>query len=82
MLNLKGDWIKKNISIRSHKTLSLVFDIGDLCYPAEKLYDDYVGAVQFENIFSINIGPDYEGKIRAIDVKTLQTVGEWIRDGK
>lgn len=53
-----------------------------LCHPAEKLYDDYLGAVKYENIFSINIGPNYEGKIRDIDIKTLQAVGEWIREGE
>ena len=49
-----------------------------LCHPVEKLYQDYVGAVKFGNIFSINIGPNYEGKIRDIDVKTLTQVGELI----
>ena len=33
------------------------------------------------NIFSINIGPNYAGKIRDIDVQTLQQVGEMIRAG-
>jgi alpha-L-fucosidase len=50
-----------------------------LCYPAEKIYQDYLGAVEYGNIFSINVGPNYEGKIRAIDVKTLQKVGQYIR---
>jgi alpha-L-fucosidase len=50
-----------------------------LCHPAEKLYKDYMGAVKYGNIFSINIGPDYEGQIRDIDVKTLNQVGDWIR---
>jgi alpha-L-fucosidase len=46
-----------------------------LCHPANKVYQDYLGAVKYGNIFSINIGPDYEGKIRDIDVKTLREVG-------
>jgi len=50
----------------------------NLCYPAQKIYNDYLGAEKFGNIFSINIGPNYEGKIRDIDVKTLQTVGKLI----
>jgi len=50
-----------------------------LCHPAEKLYQDYLGAVKFGNIFSINIGPDYEGRIRKIDVETLSQVGRWIQ---
>ncbi len=49
-----------------------------LCYPAEKLYEDYMGAVKFGNIFSIDVGPNYEGKIRDIDVETLKKVGELI----
>ena len=51
----------------------------DLCHPAEKIYKDYLGAVKHGNIFSINIGPNYEGRIRDIDVKTLKQVGDWIR---
>ncbi|NQU52733.1 MAG: alpha-L-fucosidase [Bacteroidetes bacterium] len=51
-----------------------------LCHPAEKLYEDYVGAVKFGNIFSIDIGPNYEGKIREIDVKTLKHVGQLISE--
>ncbi|HDP33718.1 MAG TPA: hypothetical protein ENN29_01260 [Candidatus Hydrogenedentes bacterium] len=51
----------------------------DKAHSAEKLYADYLGAVSFGNIFSINIGPNYDGKIREIDVLTLQQVGRWIR---
>lgn len=51
----------------------------DLCHSAEKLYRDYLGAVKYENIFSINVGPNYEGRIRDIDVTTLRQVGEMIR---
>ena len=50
----------------------------NLCRPAEKLYEDYVGAVKFGNIFSIDVGPNYEGKLREIDVQTLRKVGEMI----
>ena len=50
-----------------------------LCLPAQKLYEDYLGAVKYGNIFSIDVGPNYEGKIREIDVKTLQKVGALIR---
>jgi len=51
----------------------------NLCHPAQKLYEDYKGAVEFGNIFSINVGPNYEGKIRNIDVKTLTEVGQLIK---
>jgi alpha-L-fucosidase len=51
----------------------------NLCHPAINIYKDYQGAQKYENIFSINIGPNYEGKLRDIDVETLQTVGEMIR---
>jgi len=50
----------------------------DLCKPAEDLYKDYLGSVQYGNIFSINVGPNYEGKIREIDVITLQKMGKYI----
>jgi len=50
-----------------------------LCLPADRLYADYLGAVKFGNIFSIDVGPDYAGKLRAIDVETLRKVGEMIR---
>ena len=54
----------------------------NLCHPAEKLYNDYVGAVKYGNIFSINVGPNYKGRLRDIDVKTLLKVGAMIREGK
>jgi alpha-L-fucosidase len=54
----------------------------NLCHSAEKIYKDYLGAVQYENIFSINVGPNYEGRLRDIDVNTLRKVGEMIRTGK
>lgn len=49
-----------------------------ICKPTEDLYKDYLGAVKYGNIFSIDVGPDYKGKIRDIDVKTLQKVGKYI----
>jgi len=52
-----------------------------LCRSAESLYADYLGAVKFGNIFSIDVGPDFKGRLRDIDVKTLQKVGEMIRNG-
>lgn len=54
----------------------------NLCHSVDKLYEDYLGAVRHENIFDIDIGPNYEGRIREIDVKTLTKVGEMIRAGK
>lgn len=54
----------------------------NLCKPAEDLYKDYKGAVKYGNIFSINVGPNYEGKIREIDANTLRQVGEFIAAGK
>ena len=51
----------------------------NLCFPAGKLYQDYLGAVKYGNIFSIDVGPDYQGKLRDIDVATLRKVGEMIR---
>ncbi|MCI0498568.1 MAG: alpha-L-fucosidase [Planctomycetales bacterium] len=51
----------------------------NLCLPAEKIYQDYLGAVKYGNIFSLDVGPDYRGRLRDIDVKTLQRVGRMIR---
>jgi len=53
-----------------------------LCHPAEKLYQDYLGAIKYGNIFSIDVGPNYEGRIRDIDAKTLREVGDLIRKNK
>ena len=52
----------------------------NLVHPAEKLYQDYLGAVKFGNVFSINVGPNYEGKIRDVDVETLTEVGKMIKN--
>lgn len=52
----------------------------NLCHPAQKIFEDYKQAVKYGNIFSLNIGPDYDGKIRKIDVKTLKEVGKLIRE--
>jgi len=51
-----------------------------LCRSAEALYKDYLGAVKYGNVFALDAGPDYEGKLREIDVKTLRAVGEMIRN--
>ncbi len=51
-----------------------------LCYSAEKIFTDYKEAVKYGNIFSLNVGPDYKGKLRKIDVKTLKTVGKLIKN--
>lgn len=53
-----------------------------LCHLPEKLYRDYLGAKKFGNIFSLNIGPDYAGKLRVVDVKALREVGRMIRDNE
>ena len=51
-----------------------------LCHPASKLYRDYLGALKYANIFSIDVGPNYEGRIRDIDVETLKKVGTLIKE--
>lgn len=52
----------------------------NLVHSVEKIYNDYQGAVEFGNIFSLNIGPNYEGKLRKIDVKTLKKLGKLINN--
>ena len=54
----------------------------NICHPAEKLFSDYQGACEYGNIFSIDVGPNHAGKLREIDVKTLQSVGEMISTAK
>ena len=49
-----------------------------LVHPAEMIYNDYQGAMEYENIFSLNLGPNYEGKLRDIDIETLREVGRLI----
>ena len=51
-----------------------------LCRSAKSLYLDYLESVKIGTIFSLDVGPNYEGKLRDIDVKTLRQVGDWIRD--
>ena len=53
----------------------------NLCKSAEDLYRDYLGAVKYGNLFSVDVGPDYRGRLREIDVETLRKVGEMIRSG-
>lgn len=50
------------------------------CASADKIYKDYLDAVKHRNIFSLDVGPDRNGRIRAIDVETLKKVGESIND--
>ncbi len=50
-----------------------------LCLTAEKIHEDYLGAVRHGNIFSLDVGPDYSGRLRQIDVRTLRQVGRYIR---
>ncbi len=50
-----------------------------VCHTPEKLYRDYLGAVHYGNVFALDVGPDYRGRLRDIDVKTLRQVGELIR---
>ena len=53
----------------------------NLCRDAESLYADYLGAVRYGNIFSLDVGPDYAGRLREVDVRTLRAVGQMIRTG-
>ncbi len=57
---------------------SLPENDGD-CHTAEKIYADYCGAVKYGNIFSLAVAPGRDGKLRPIDIQTLQQVGQSIR---
>ncbi|MCC6858492.1 MAG: alpha-L-fucosidase [Bryobacterales bacterium] len=50
-----------------------------LVHPPEKIHADYLGAVKYGNIFSLDVGPDYRGRLRDIDVRTLRAAGRMIR---
>jgi alpha-L-fucosidase len=50
-----------------------------LCHSAEEIYADYLGAVKYGDLFSLDLGPDYAGRLRDIDVQTLRKVGQYIR---
>ena len=52
------------------------------CMPAEDIYRLYRDAVKYGNLFSLDVGPGRDGRLREIDVQTLHQVGEWIRQGK
>jgi len=51
---------------------------GRLGGPPMGLIKDYLGSVQYENIFDPNIQPNHEGRIRGIDAKALRSIGQWI----
>ena len=53
-----------------------------LVYPPEKIFQDYLGAAKYGNIFSLDVGPDYKGRLREADVETLRKVGEMIRSNQ
>jgi len=53
-----------------------------LCHPVAKIFGDYRGARKHGNIFSINVGPNYAGKLRKVDVDCLTKVGQLIRAPK
>jgi alpha-L-fucosidase len=48
----------------------------------EKIFQDYQGAVRFGNIFSLDVGPTPQGKLRDRDVQILTAVGKMIRAGQ
>lgn len=52
-----------------------------LVHSVEKIYEDYAGAVQHGNLFSLNVGPNYAGRLRDIDAATLRALGAKIRSG-
>lgn len=51
----------------------------DVCVSAESIYKDYLGAVKYGNIFSLDVGPMRNGRLRPIDVRTLRKAGQYIR---
>ena len=50
-----------------------------VCTSAEKIARDVLGAQTYGNVFALDVGPDRSGRLRAIDVRTLQKVGQYLR---
>ena len=57
-------------------------DNDKMCRSAEEIYRIYLDAVKYDNIFSLDVGPDRSGRLRKIDEKTLRQVGEMIRKNR
>ncbi len=55
-------------------------DNDNLCRSARSLYQLYTGAVKYGNLFSLDVAPDRSGRLRDIDVQTLQKVGRMIKN--
>ncbi|MCX6622905.1 MAG: alpha-L-fucosidase [Acidobacteria bacterium] len=51
----------------------------DIVTPASEIYRDYLGAAKHGNLFSLDVAPTRAGKLRKIDVKTLEQVGRYVR---
>jgi len=45
-----------------------------------KIYRDYAQAAKNGVLFSLDVGPDHNGKLRKLDVDTLRKVGDMIRN--
>lgn len=52
------------------------------CMSAEEIYQTYLDAVKYGNIFSLDVAPDRSGRLRDIDVQTLKEVGRLIRENE
>ena len=55
---------------------------GDTCRSAEDLYATYMGAVKHGNLFNLGVSPNRQGRLRDIEVRTLQEVGRMIREAR
>ena len=51
----------------------------EITTPAEDLYRDYLKAVEHGNLFSLDVAPRRDGRLRPVDVRTLEKVGRYIR---
>ncbi|MBI9017400.1 MAG: alpha-L-fucosidase [Phycisphaerae bacterium] len=70
---------QKRLTMRGAQWFYSLPENDNFAASAEKIYKDYLGAVKYGNIFSLDVGPDRSGKLRKIDVKTLKKVGQYIR---
>jgi alpha-L-fucosidase len=54
-------------------------ELEQVSVPAEEIYRDYLAAERHGNLFSLDVAPTRAGKLRAVDVRTLEKVGRYVR---
>jgi hypothetical protein len=53
--------------------------LDEVAIPAEEIYRDYLTAERHGNLFSLDVAPTRAGKLREVDVRTLEKAGRYVR---